>query len=286
MDITRTLFEQHVPAFKEASDRTFLKMQPFIRRRAAALTALTGITAWGPPYGLEQEAARAVCLAAAREAVPQLDLVLTPTGFGVVSNQQTAPASRERVSALAESLRRDASLARDLLLHALLATPWAFTPEAGRTASSLMWCPMLARRYGIRPPGAQPPAAVYDEEYRALKPAISAAEESLRALISPELHERLLTAQRPGPPPEGPDGTPRRPTPEEAALTLVAERSRRYMALLLTRAAPREADRLAADLLDTVRRAAPEAYEQSATAAAQRLAPHANRRRDPTFFFG
>ena len=53
---------------------------------------------------------------AAAESIPSLDLILTDSGFAVVSNQNLAPASRERVSALLNSLRRQASDARDLLL--------------------------------------------------------------------------------------------------------------------------------------------------------------------------
>lgn len=37
-------------------------------------------------------------------ALPSLDLVLTPNGFGIVSNQNIAPASKERVERLAKSL--------------------------------------------------------------------------------------------------------------------------------------------------------------------------------------
>ena len=37
-------------------------------------------------------------------AVPSLDLVLTPNGFGIVSNQNVAPASRDRVARLMASL--------------------------------------------------------------------------------------------------------------------------------------------------------------------------------------
>ena len=46
-------------------------------------------------------------------AVPQLDLVLTPNGFGVVSNTNIAPASKERVERLLLSLEkmRDDTLA-------------------------------------------------------------------------------------------------------------------------------------------------------------------------------
>ena len=51
-------------------------------------------------------------------AVPQLDLILTPNGFGVVSNQNIAPASKERVDRLLNSLEkmRDDALAVILTL--------------------------------------------------------------------------------------------------------------------------------------------------------------------------
>ncbi len=46
-------------------------------------------------------------------AVPQLDLVLTPNGFGIVSNSNIAPASKERIERLLASLEklRDDALA-------------------------------------------------------------------------------------------------------------------------------------------------------------------------------
>lgn len=39
-----------------------------------------------------------------RNAIPSLDLILTPNGFGIVSNSNIAPASSERVTRLADSL--------------------------------------------------------------------------------------------------------------------------------------------------------------------------------------
>ena len=41
---------------------------------------------------------------ALRRAIPSLDLVLTPNGFGIVSNTNVAPASKERVERLIKSL--------------------------------------------------------------------------------------------------------------------------------------------------------------------------------------
>lgn len=59
---------------------------------------------------------RAVVCEAMRTAIPSLDIVLTPNGFGVVSNQNIAPASKERVERLIASLTAQ----RDDLLDSLL----------------------------------------------------------------------------------------------------------------------------------------------------------------------
>ena len=48
--------------------------------------------------------ARIVAFDAFRNAVPHLDLILTPNGFGIVNNSNIAPASKERVERLIASL--------------------------------------------------------------------------------------------------------------------------------------------------------------------------------------
>lgn len=62
------------------------------------------------------ELRQVVVTEAFRNAVPSLDLVLTPNGFGIVNNQNVAPASKERVERLLSSLE----LNRDLAIHGLL----------------------------------------------------------------------------------------------------------------------------------------------------------------------
>lgn len=57
-------------------------------------------------------ATQIVCLEAFRRAVPQLDVVLTPNGFGIVNNSNIAPASKERIDRLLLQLLRN----RDHLL--------------------------------------------------------------------------------------------------------------------------------------------------------------------------
>ena len=60
-----------------------------------------------------------VAVDAFHHAVPSLDLVLTPNGFGIVSNQNLTPASKERVVRLQKSLLRNRDEMLDQLLHIL-----------------------------------------------------------------------------------------------------------------------------------------------------------------------
>ena len=62
-------------------------------------------------------------------AVPSLDLVLTPNGFGIVSNQNVAPASRDRVARLIASLEAS----RDDCIKQLVAYLFRITEWYGTT---------------------------------------------------------------------------------------------------------------------------------------------------------
>lgn len=65
---------------------------------------LTSIAA-APTSTTWQQVAMLIVSEAMRRAIPHLDVVLTPNGFGIVSNQNVAPASKERVERLIESQR-------------------------------------------------------------------------------------------------------------------------------------------------------------------------------------
>ena len=61
-------------------------------------------------------------------AIPQLDLVLTPNGFGIVSNSNVVPASKERVERLLASLEKMRDDTLQVLLPLLAIEPtWADT---------------------------------------------------------------------------------------------------------------------------------------------------------------
>ena len=74
---------------------------------------------------------RLVVADALRRAIPSLDIVLTPNGFGVVSTQNLAPASKPRVDRLVGSMlsHRDDCIAA-LLLELVGASKWLSSSQA------------------------------------------------------------------------------------------------------------------------------------------------------------
>ena len=84
-------------------------------------------------------------------AIPSLDLVLTPNGFGIVSNQNIVPASRERVDALITSLesQRDAAI-EALILRLSSRTDWRESPQGKYFAATMFPFLSLCRRLAIR----------------------------------------------------------------------------------------------------------------------------------------
>lgn len=81
---------------------------------------------------------RLVVADALRRAIPSLDIVLTPNGFGVVSTQNLAPASKPRVDRLVDSMlaHRDDCIAA-LLPELVGASKWLTSPQADFFGSTL-----------------------------------------------------------------------------------------------------------------------------------------------------
>ena len=84
-------------------------------------------------------------------AIPSLDLVLTPNGFGIVSNQTVVPASRERVDALITSVesQRDNAI-EALILRLSSRTDWRESPQGQYFAATMFPFLNLCRRLAIR----------------------------------------------------------------------------------------------------------------------------------------
>ena len=83
------------------------KMKPFLEEAERWLsenflsdTVLDTVIAFDEDNVTRQQASQIVSMEAFRNAVPFLDVVFTPNGFGIVSNNNIAPASKERVERL------------------------------------------------------------------------------------------------------------------------------------------------------------------------------------------
>ena len=84
-------------------------------------------------------------------AIPSLDLILTPNGFDIVSNENIAPASKERIERLMTSLeaQRD-SVAENLLLHLSVYEEWRQTAQGKYFSVTMFPFLGMCRRLAIR----------------------------------------------------------------------------------------------------------------------------------------
>ena len=115
----------------------FDKLQVELQLSEAWFTRTFGVVESTPT------ACRVLATDAFLRAVPSLDLVLTPNGFGVVSNNTIAPASKDRVDRLLVSLETNRDFAIDQLLHDLLSqSEWRTTPQGRFFLSTLFQTPL------------------------------------------------------------------------------------------------------------------------------------------------
>lgn len=130
--------------------------------------------------------ARLVVADALRRAIPSLDIVLTPNGFGVVSTQNLAPASKPRVDRLVGSIlaHRDDCIAA-LLPELVGASQWLKSKQADFFGSTLF--PDL----GIVDAVGEVTGSKW-EKYLELRPKVIDLEASLaEEWLSPELLSAL-----------------------------------------------------------------------------------------------
>ena len=104
-------FEKVLP-WLEAAER-------WVKEQFIGNTFLPILVTMEENHPLRLTACSVVAHEAMMRAVPSLDLVLTPNGFGIVSNQNVAPASRDRVVRLVNSLEASRDIAIEQMLQYL-----------------------------------------------------------------------------------------------------------------------------------------------------------------------
>lgn len=121
MTIDKNTFESVVLSATSSTAHVFEMLQPHFEETEQNLKSeLFGSFDYTTVEGLESIVVRLVCLRTYYEQIPHLDLVLTPTGFGVVSNENVAPASPDRVKALRQQVKDAAEDALDEAILAML----------------------------------------------------------------------------------------------------------------------------------------------------------------------
>lgn len=119
----------------------------------------------------------------------QLDLVLTPTGFGIVSNDTLSPASQQRVDALEHQLRTALCRARAMTVHLLRSADWGTTAAARKFIRYV-----YSEHYFFFSP-LNTGARSFDD-WRAMQTAIRDADEQLRLRFGDAQIDDMLDAYR------------------------------------------------------------------------------------------
>ena len=146
-EITKEVFETYVPAAKMPERNTSV----FERLQAAFETAYRMMihTLVSPQCEaavdsapLKALAVPLVCIDAFVRTARSLDLVLTATGFGIVSTDSTAPASRARVDALLEDLSlQELDLIDEMIQILMTVEGWGTTEQAQARVATFFYRP-------------------------------------------------------------------------------------------------------------------------------------------------
>ena len=131
-----------------------------------------------------------MCLDAFLGVVRHLDLVLTPTGFGVVANNEVSPASSSRVEALIEQCRIALIVAQDRVMSRLtVVSGWGSTLQAQQGIQTVLWS-MEGYCYLTRQ------TSMTSKDWMAKLTAIQEADATLRKLVSDEQMDDIMCLVR------------------------------------------------------------------------------------------
>ena len=163
IDITKTDLDKTIPAAREPKGTIFKMIEEAILLKADEIGRCylgepgiqavedRGNSSYDP---LRWTVKQLACLSAFLAKMRSLDLVLTSTGFGVVSTNDTAPASKMRVDALEGELKRRERVLRSQMIEQLFkVSGWSRTKQRQASVFTLFWdFAMLEMYAGISNP--------------------------------------------------------------------------------------------------------------------------------------
>lgn len=193
--ITKEVFEKYVPSAKmpERNDSVYTRLQEQFRISYSQVVNLVVGSAVletaEQNEQLKEDIIRLVCLQAFAQVIRSLDLVLTATGFGIVSTNTTAPASKVRVDALLEETRLAIAQCTDDVIRQLTGIKgWKDTPAAHGCINTLFWSVEMMKEFCWIPLTA--------ENWQRAKGLAVTADGFLRKVVSDEYMEELLEKMR------------------------------------------------------------------------------------------
>lgn len=194
-EITKEVFERYVPAAKmpERNSSVFNRLESSLK--AAYHDLVYNIIS--PDFEdkitedewLKQRCIRVVCLDAFARTCRSLDVVLTATGFGIVSTESMAPASKARVDALIEEVLVERLKTVDdiIYLHLIHVEGWGATEQARHRIVTLFFRPSQLEECGL---------ALTTQNWREAQELSITADMLLRKEISSEYMDELLQEAR------------------------------------------------------------------------------------------
>lgn len=190
IEITKEIFEKHCYSATHCNNNVFEAVEPRLALAQDELFRALALDAVDNPTPSEMTLITGViCVKAYADSIPHLDLILTDSGFGVVSTENIAPASKERVERLAKKLLDVYDDAIDALIGLLRShTEWSDTDVAKGLFCTFFWSGEYFRRFAF--PG------IYRRECAKYQPLVSIAEAKIRHIVGDELIDELLTGIR------------------------------------------------------------------------------------------
>lgn len=194
--ITADQFEQLLPFVRAASEDVFTKIEPsFEQTYCDLVTDVIGSEheseAIKEDSPLLRHVTGYVIFATFLDRLHSQDIIMTDNGFGVVNNDNIAPASQARVDALERELTYRRDMARHNIINELRRVEgWAETEQALDNIRSFFWSPVL-----LRPLYYVDRKLTFDD-LASFRPSIDSAENFLRKQLSDDLIDQMLDEER------------------------------------------------------------------------------------------
>lgn len=190
IDITKEVFEKYCYSATNCNNYVYEAVVAQLESVQETLFSTLGLDVVEDPSAIEERLiTTAICVKAYADSIPHLDLILTDSGFGVVSTENITPASSERVNRLQKKLLDVYDDSFDMLLsHLRRHKEWNDTVIAKGYFSTFFWSGEYFRRKAF--------PEIYRRDCAKYQPLVTMAEARIRDVIGDELVDELLTCIR------------------------------------------------------------------------------------------